>query len=147
MSRGPTPRPLADRFDEKVDRTPGHGPWGDCHVWTGAHAKGYGQILVAHGKRGRAPRVAWFLATGEWPELHVLHRCDNPPCVRVDHLFLGTPADNTADMVAKGRAHGRPPKLTPAMRAAIAAWTGTQAEIARRLGVHQSTVSRARRAS
>lgn len=45
--------------------------------------------------------------TGPLPAgVNVLHHCDNPPCFRFDHLFLGTQADNVADMVAKGRARG-----------------------------------------
>jgi hypothetical protein len=70
-----------------------------------------------------AHRVAWEIADGEPPpsDLHVLHTCDNPPCTRNDergiyivngkelprwgHLFLGTDADNVADMIAKGRAN------------------------------------------
>lgn len=52
-----------------------------------------------------AHRVSWILAYGEIPEgKSVLHRCDNPTCVRPSHLFLGTQADNVRDMCNKGRA-------------------------------------------
>lgn len=70
-----------------------------CWEWTGPRARGYGY----HRSR-RAHRVAFEFANGPIPEgLHVLHRCDNPACVRVDHLFLGTHQDNMADRSAKGR--------------------------------------------
>jgi hypothetical protein len=56
-----------------------------------------------------AHRIAYELECGPVPEgMFVLHRCDNPPCVRVSHLFLGTRADNLADMRAKGRGVGGP---------------------------------------
>jgi len=49
-------------------------------------------------------RFAWELANGPIPEgMFVCHKCDNPPCCNVDHLFLGTPKENTTDMVNKGR--------------------------------------------
>jgi hypothetical protein len=52
-----------------------------------------------------AHRLAWMLVHGDIPDgLMVLHRCDNPPCCNVDHLFLGTRADNMHDMSVKGRA-------------------------------------------
>ena len=51
-----------------------------------------------------AHRWAWMLVHGSIPDgLHVLHRCDNPPCFRPSHLFLGTDADNARDMASKGR--------------------------------------------
>ena len=77
----------------------------DCIEWEGARtcAGGYGRRWV-DGKMKRVHRLAWAEAYGPIPEgLHVLHRCDNPPCHNVDHLFLGTNGDNVRDCVAKGR--------------------------------------------
>lgn len=98
-------RPEEERFWEKVDKS------GDCWTWTGHRIKrGYGQfsLTVAEPKVRRSPvkahRYSWQLHHGQIPkEMWVLHRCDNPPCVRPDHLFLGTSLDNIADKVRKGR--------------------------------------------
>jgi len=92
---------MHDRFWSKVNK---HGPragrLGRCWVWIGGHMRGgYGRFKV-DGQMQQAHRVAW----GDVPEgMQVLHRCDNPPCVRRSHLFLGTNSDNVADMLAKGR--------------------------------------------
>jgi hypothetical protein len=93
--------PIADRFWPKVDRS------GECWVWTASKMPdGYGQIGVEGHRPKRAHRVSWELHFGPIPPgMLVLHRCDNPPCVRPDHLFLGTSRDNTLDMVGKRR-HG-----------------------------------------
>ena len=78
---------------------------GECLEWKGATRGGrfnqYGNY------RGRmAHRVAWELVHGEIPDgKFVLHHCDNPKCVNVQHLFIGTLSDNARDMVDKGR-HG-----------------------------------------
>lgn len=78
-------------------------PFG-CLEWTGARDHdGYGRINSA-GLRLRTHRVAWAHENGPIPSgMLVLHRCDNPPCCNPDHLFIGTNADNTADMMDKCR--------------------------------------------
>lgn len=84
---------------------PAHVPSiGRCLEWSGYRdRKGYGQLRHA-GRTRFAHRVAWSAANGPIPDgLCVLHRCDNPSCVRADHLFLGTNADNVRDRDAKGR--------------------------------------------
>lgn len=74
-----------------------------CLEWTGRRNNEYGRTMIGV-SQVYAHRVAWELENGEIPTgMCVLHRCDNPPCVRPDHLFLGTRVDNNWDMYTKGR--------------------------------------------
>ncbi len=105
--------------------------------------RGYG-CFTMKGRKVQAHRVAWELANGPIPkdgvELCVCHRCDNPKCVRPDHLFLGTDADNIADCVAKGR-NSRGPKHAAAMagRPNVRRITPEQAAEVRRLRIEGLT--------
>ena len=75
-----------------------------CWIWMGAKNNGYG-VCRFQGKDQYAHRVSWQIIFGIIPfAIKVLHSCDNPPCVRPSHLFLGTQLDNVHDMVSKGRA-------------------------------------------
>lgn len=85
-------------FWNHVDKT------GGCWIWIAStNPTGYGQ--VRRGKLNRAAhRISWVAHNGPVPDgLCVLHACDTPRCVNPSHLFLGTKADNTADMMRKGR--------------------------------------------
>lgn len=100
----------AERFWAKVDKTPGHGPQGECWPWTaGHHTRGYGWFSPSVKPEGGAHMVfahrkAFELECRELVEGEdVLHSCDYPPCCRPSHLSAGTHADNMTDMVAKRR--------------------------------------------
>jgi hypothetical protein len=89
-----------ERFKRFFDR----GDPDTCWEWKGGrHSKGYGQF---GNPTDKAHRVAWEFYRGPIPDgIHVLHACDNPPCVNPNHLFLGTNLDNVKDKMAKGRGH------------------------------------------
>lgn len=91
-------------FWSKVDKTPGHGPNGDCWIWTACSTEhGYGRVTIRR-ITFISTRIAWMIQSGSDPGcIDVCHHCDNPPCVRESHLFLGSEMDNTRDCIAKGR--------------------------------------------
>lgn len=99
---GPKPTPIEHRFWPKVIVMQ-EGCWG----WDASkHKHGYGKIGVGGHGMGWvcAHVVSWLIHFGPIPDgLWVLHKCDNPECCRPDHLFLGTPQDNSRDSVRKGR--------------------------------------------
>lgn len=91
-----------ENFWARVDKS------GDCWLWTGHRDEnGYGRVGYQCRPSIGAHRVAWALTHGgEIPTEWVLHRCDNPPCVKPDHMFLGDATDNNQDRQAKGRTKG-----------------------------------------
>lgn len=93
------------RFWHKVRLDRGNGL--GCWEWVGAQdEKGYGSFRIGESTY-KAHRIAWMLMYGD-PEDCVLHRCDNPPCVRPTHLFAGSVADNNRDRALKGRSAQAP---------------------------------------
>ncbi len=135
MTRAYTRRPVATRFWLKVDKTP------TCWLWTAAKdSDGYGKF-----DRTRAHRASWTMANGPIPEgLYVCHRCDNPTCVRPDHLFLGTNTDNMRDKAEKQRGTPRNSVLSFAQRIRIEelwAMGVQQTVMAPWFGVSHSTIS------
>lgn len=138
---------LKQRFWNKVEMIPFH----ECWEWNAFKDKrGYGHI--GSGGRGSkvilAHRLSYELVYGVIPNnLFVCHRCDNPGCVRPDHLFLGTHADNVKDMClknrqTKGETHGNH-KLTEDQVMKIKDRNDcSQQELAQKFNVNQSQISR-----
>lgn len=132
------------RFWARVQR----GDESSCWPWTGARkVSGYGMVWERDGARRRyvtAHRRAWVLVYGEIPRgLHVLHRCDNPPCCNPGHLFLGSNLDNVRDMVAKERHPRGEHKPTAKLRTVdVTAIKGSLA-----IGTRQAVLARTYRVS
>jgi len=85
------------RFWDKVNKTD------NCWEWTGAIRQGYGCLKI-DGKTIDAHRYSYVIHFGPIPDgMCILHKCDNRKCVKPDHLFLGTYADNHKDMCNKKR--------------------------------------------
>ena len=135
-----------ERFWAKVRKSDG------CWEWlAGTFSNGYGQFKV-DGAPVKAHRFAWELHNGAIPEgLCVCHHCDVRACVRPDHMFLGTDADNMADRDAKGRqarqrgVENGQAKLTEEKVRAIRRDIRSQEKIAVEHGVSQTQISRIKR--
>ena len=131
-----------ERFWSKVEKT------GGCWEWTGGRIHGYGAFAVKR-KPIRAHRYSYELHNGKVPKsLLVCHTCDVPSCVNPEHLFVGTHADNSADMVSKERqAHQRgelhpSSKLTDEDVLEIRSAAGFyQRELAKKYGISRSHIS------
>lgn len=136
-----------ERFWGRVQKSDG------CWVWMGKPDKdGYGIMRIGGRKAERAHRLSWIIDRGPIPEgLWVLHHCDNPTCVRPDHLFLGTAMDNAVDCNRKGRR--RPSKGEDCYNAKLSKAdvakivkeyipiVMTQDMLAKKYGVSQATIS------
>lgn len=126
---------------------------GECVVFTGYRDKdGYGKLSI-DGEDNSAHRVAYELEHGAIPDgLVVRHKCDNPPCIKVAHLEVGTHADNGNDKAVRRRApygmENPGAKLSEhdvlAIREAIRNGI-KQRDLAAQYGVGQSTISRIKR--
>ena len=129
-----------------------------CIIWTGkSHSNAHGRMTV-QGKSYYAHRVAYVMFKGPLPiDKVVCHSCDNPQCVNVEHLFLGSIRDNSIDLAKKGlngtvlhpeayanRRFG--PKITDEIKmAALNAYLDTnlsQREIAAKYGISKSMVNK-----
>jgi HNH endonuclease len=122
-----------------------------CIEWMGSRDKlGYGRLVVT-GSSVLAHRKAWELERATVPEgLHVCHKCDNPPCVNPDHLFIGTHVDNMMDKHGKGRCRTvtgelSKSKLTEAaVREIRADKISLVKDLAAKFGVRPNTISMVR---
>jgi hypothetical protein len=137
------------RFWSKVSKSPD-----GCWEWTaGRLFEGDYGAYRYQGRTQRAHRVSWEMLFGKIPEGFVIcHACDNPRCVRPEHLFLGTHKDNMQDMVRKGRARPLAGEHAPAaklskldvsrIRRRYAKGKVSQAELAEEYALHPTQISR-----
>lgn len=147
LSRSEFNETLPQRFERKCGAPDARG----CIPWLGTKTgKGYGSCGIDNaGASQLAHRVAWVLSRGDLsPAVMVLHRCDNPSCVNVDHLFLGSPQANTDDMVSKRRHPWRNPPPWQKLNSTdverirdLRACGHTQREVSEWMGVSRPLIS------
>lgn len=143
MKRGPKVKSLAERFWKFVRKTSG------CWLWTGhlnTHG-GHGQITIKGKVQWPAHKAAYLLYHGSIPKgKKILHTCDVPTCVRKEHIYAGTNADNTRDMMERGRCRWTGAgikKLSPVRRRRLGLLANQGLSLrglARQFGVSRSTV-------
>ena len=126
-------------------------PESGCWPWIGKRDRdGYG-VFYFRRTMFRTHRFAWELENGAIPSgMYVCHRCDNPPCCNPKHLFLGTPADNAADRVRKGRTQDQRGVRNPSVKLSqeqvleIRSGGDSPAVLSSRFRVSKSLISRIR---
>jgi hypothetical protein len=121
-----------------------------CWHWKNPRPDGRANTFWHDGKVMGAYKASYLIHKGPVGDLWVLHTCDNGLCVNPDHLFLGTPKDNTQDMIVKGRqivkfgeSRGKVAKLTEVQAREIKAAYEAGAmgtHLAKQYGVHFRTI-------
>ena len=119
-----------------VEKTP------KCWNWIkGKTHSGYGRFHF-QGRRVFAHHLSWFFSHGSWPTLFVCHKCDNPACIRPDHLFEGTQLDNMRDAAKKGRINTKFSRSIVLKVVKMRRMGRTEKQVSAKLGISEPMVGR-----
>lgn len=123
-------------------------PWTGCWLWTAtSDQSGYGMFGIGgSGNTNRAHRLSYEHFVGPIPPgMMACHVCDTPSCVNPDHIFIGTPADNSADRDRKGHvavgARNGKSKVSDDEVRFIRQSSLSERKIAKVLGFHRGTIN------